>query len=330
MSLQFSWRPSISLDTSLLDQTRRRTLKHEILDEYKDLHVVRYCKEGFPRVDRPFLLYVHGGPGSHPGDFEVDLRTKDSLSSGPFDWVVYHQRGCGQSDTWTEVTHDDNIRDLEQLCKTLPTKLAPSRLVGVFGHSYGARLAFETFFEHPEIRLKLLLAGRAIQPEDSMNLSALMDLYILRNTDRDRFAEAYALAARCEGSISSVGRQIKELFSDQDLRQQQREQYYWGNLEALKLWKQAINGIPLKDNDDVFYSVSASIRSRAPRVKIYDPSLLKQDCLLLQGFWDFMMAGATKPPIDDSYVVKFNGSGHYPHFEETEKFLSVAKSFFLK
>jgi len=207
--------------------------------------------------------------------------------------------------------------------------LGGSPLVGVFGHSYGARLAFETWLEHPEIRLKLLLAGRAIQPEDSMNLSALMDLYILRATDERRYQDAYALVAACEGNVSDVGRQIRELFPDAALRQRQRQHYYWGNLTALEEWKATCAQNVLKDNDEVFYSVAASIRSSPPRVKLYDPALLSQECRIILGFWDFMMAGATKPPIDEVYVEKFSGSGHYPHFEEPAKFMALAKAFFL-
>jgi proline iminopeptidase len=305
-------------------------MKLTLFDHFDGLRVARYALENpVSSSARPCILYVHGGPGSHPGDFEDALFQLPQLAQGVFDWIVYDQRGCGRSRFSGDVTHDQNIVDLAHLCVTLPRLLDGAPLVGVFGHSYGARLAFETFLEHPEINLKLLLAGRAIQSEDSMNLSALMDLYILRATDKPRYREAYTLVAACEGNVSHVGREIRELFADDALRQRQRQHYYWGNLSALDEWKTACTRSELKDNDDIFYSVSTSIRSRPPRVKIYDPSFLKQKCRIILGFWDFMMAGATKPPIDEVYVEKFNGSGHYPHFEEPEKFMNLAKTLFL-
>jgi len=93
-------------------------MKSTLFDAFEGLHVMHYAPEKRRAGPaRPCLLYVHGGPGSHPGDFEDALVRIPELAQGAFDWIVYDQRGCGRSRASRDVTHEQNIVDLAHLSK---------------------------------------------------------------------------------------------------------------------------------------------------------------------------------------------------------------------
>jgi len=206
------------------------------------------------------------------------------------------------------------------LCETLPSVL-DKPLVAVYGHSYGARLAHDTFAKHEDINLKLILAGRGVYGEDSMNLSTLMDLYILRDSDPEKFKTAFEIVSNYKGPASDKFNDVKPLLNPSH-RQRERNKFYWGNQEVMEWYKELKSSVPQKDNDEIFESVRHTYDGYA---SIYVPEKLKQETLMIKGFWDFLMAGATNQGVVKNTVI-FNGSGHYPHFEEPEKFIQLIKS----
>jgi len=183
---------------------------------------------------------------------------------------------------------------------------------------YGARLAYDTFAKYESIDLKLILAGRGVYGEDSMNLSTLMDLYILRDSDPEKFKTAFEVVSKHDGPASDKFTEIKPLL-DTSHRQKERNKFYWGNQEVMEWYKVLKSTVSQKDNDDIFESARHTYESYT---SVYVPEKLKQDALMIKGFWGFLMAGATNQGVVKN-AVTFNGSGHYPHFEEPERFDSI-------
>lgn len=271
-----------------------------------------------------YVLFVHGGPGSHGAYFEIAIQQLPAYQSARVGWVVYDQRGCGRSaqpDT-TDLTHDTNIDDLAALCRKLPG-LLPRPLRAVFGHSYGARLAFDTFKRHADIDLRLVLAGRSVHGGDSMNLSTLMDLYILRDRHPETFVRAYEIVSKHDGDASDKFPAVRALL-DESERQRERAKYYWGNQQARAWYDRLKATVPVKDNDAVFEKVRRTYAE--DHTVHFNPASLKQKTAMFKGYWDFLMAGATTQGLSED-VVTFNGSGHYPHFEEPEKFVANLSEF---
>jgi proline iminopeptidase len=292
---------------------------HNILETDINLYTSTLTPEG--HFDA-YVLFVHGGPGSHCAWFEAAIQQLSSYNLSNVGWIAYDQKGCGRSsDCGSNITHQQNIDDLVALCNKLPN-LLDKPLKAVYGHSYGARLAYDTFKTHPDIDLKLLLAGRGVYGVDSMNLSTLMDLYILRESDPQKFRQAFDLVAKHEGLASDKFSEIRPLLDAQH-RQKERNKFYWGNQDTLKWYQEIKKTVSYKDNNDVFESVRHTYDNFE---SIYIPSNLKQDTLMIKGFWDFLMTGATHQGVGEQ-TVTFNGSGHYPHFEEPRKFLSTLENF---
>lgn len=265
-----------------------------------------------------YVLFVHGGPGSHSAYFEAAIQKLPAYQSARIGWVVYDQRGCGRSaqSSPADLTHADNMDDLASLCRTLPGVL-PRPLRAVFGHSYGARLTYDTFKRHAEIDQHLILAGRSVYGADSMNLSTLMDLYILRDKHPEAFARAYEIVSKHDGDASDKFSEVRALLDEQE-RQRERGKYYWGNQQA-RSWYEGLKAtVPVKDNDAVFEQVRGTYTE--DHTVHFNPASLTQKTTMVKGYWDFLMAGATTQGLTTN-VVTFNGSGHFPHFEEPEKFV---------
>lgn len=272
-------------------------------------------------------LYVHGGPGSHCEDFEFGITQIPELAMSRVRWITYDQRHCGRSKVISgvspkEMSHSQNVSDLAFLLKTLTQRLRIDVDI-VYGHSYGARVAFDTFEMNEFITSKLLLGGRSVNRLDGLNNSLIMDLLILRRLYPERYQKAYEIVtAQRTGSPRASHIEVRNLFPDKDERQRERASYYWGNLSAMKWYQSNEKDFTQKENDELFCTVAASILSlHDGGCPLLDPKKIHQPFQLILGFFDFIMGGAGEPELGPEHVTRFNGSGHYPHFEEPMRFV---------
>ena len=278
------------------------------------------------QLPKKLVIYVHGGPGSHCEDFETALNQIPEYADTPVAWLTYDQRGCGRSGKTANVTHGQNRNDLLSMVQEVQnSKMFDS--VSIFGHSYGARLAFEVCEQNPELNVSVLLAGRSLHSEDSMNVSTLMDTYLLRSHYPELAEKAYVLLKETQGIASTVGREIRELFPSDSERQKLRAPFYWGNLQAMAQFEQWKANLTCADSDEVFYSVQKSIRESQDNKKFYNPENIKQQIHFIVGHFDFMMVGAANLGVDSKFYTRLNGSGHYPHFEQPREFLKILSLF---
>ena len=277
------------------------------------------------------FVYVHGGPGSHCGDFETGLEQFEAFTAQGTGWLVYDQRGCGRSNPSEarRLSHRHNIDDLaELLASAKELYQMPKMTLCLYGHSYGARLVYDLLATNPSLQTTAVISGRSLHPFDAMNTSVLIDMMILRNSDMSSFKKALTILESHSAEPYEIAKDIRECFKNPEERQASRQQFYWANENAKTWWDSTVKKLPLKDSDEIYFQVAATYGNEAFNSGVFDPSLLRQRCLLIQGFYDVLMYGTANPRVQDSSrVIRFNASAHYPHFEQPELFMKTILAF---
>lgn len=98
------------------------------------------------------IIYLHGGPGGHISDRDIDVLTP--LSKNGYNVYLYDQIGSGQSDRLKYIkdyTVDRHIRDLKEIIKR-----TGSEKVIIIGQSWGAILAVLFIAQYQEMVQKLI------------------------------------------------------------------------------------------------------------------------------------------------------------------------------
>lgn len=271
-----------------------------------------------------YLLYIHGGPGSHSGYFEEVIKNSKAYQSNfPFGWICYDQRNCGRSKSVSSaVCHEDNIRDLEKLCSAL--KKNNIEIKALIGHSYGARLAYQYCQScHSSIK-KLILLGRAEKGSWSYKRSILMDLLILKMTQANIYQDLLPELKNFDEPSYELRNVIREKMTNPD----DRKYYYWGNLEAMQNYENIKKNCPFQDNDQTFHEVISTF-PKDQSFQQFDLTKIDQDVLWINGLHDFLMAGELFFGDNHPYITTYTNSGHYPHIEEPEHFANDLKNFVL-
>jgi pimeloyl-ACP methyl ester carboxylesterase len=285
---------------------------------YSAIYATNQCKKNI-------VVYVHGGPGGHCSDFESGLIDFKCLTSSNFAWVTYDQRGCGRShsDSLKSISHRTNIDDLKSIINFYQEFFGKDETkIFLYGHSYGARLVYDTLFTTPTLDVSAMISGRSVHPLDAMNTSILIDTLILRTIDIDAFTKAVKCISDSFDEPYLKAKQVRECFKDPTLRQELRKNYYWVDQKAMSWWDSQYQKSHFIDSDDVYFSVASTYTNEVFNPGIFDPNQLAQNCILIQGFFDVLMNGSAKSRLEnESKVIKFNGSAHYPHFEQPELFM---------
>ncbi|WP_397600678.1 alpha/beta hydrolase [Silvanigrella sp.] len=280
------------------------------------------------------VFYVHGGPGSHSKDFEEGLTYFNAFYESQLAFITYDQRGSGRSKIKDHeiknLNHRGNIEDLKNLImatqEVFNLKLPPV----LYGHSYGARLVYDFLWNNPKIDLKFILSGTSLHPNDCLNTSLGLDLLVLRKSQPEEFKKAVELISSASIEPYEISPEIRKLFSDLKMRQKERQKYYWVNEVAMNWWNKIDSEHNVKDSDEAYFKIVSSFNDETFNSGSFNPCLLKQKSLYINGFHDYLMNGTIKFSIEDqSKIIRFNASAHYPHFEEPELFMKTVLKFIL-
>ncbi len=200
----------------------------------------------------------------------------------------------------------------------------------LYGHSYGARLVYDYLWDNPKMDFKFILSGTSLHPNDCLNTSLGLDLLVLRNSQPKEFKKAVELISRAKIEPYEISPEIRKLFSDLKMRQKERQKYYWVNENAMNWWNKIDSEHNVKDSDEAYFKIVSSFNDETFNSGSFNPCLLKQKSLYINGFHDYLMNGTIKFNIEDqSKIVRFNASAHYPHFEEPELFMKTLLKFIL-
>ncbi len=277
-----------------------------------DLYVTMYT----PKPCKGYILFVHGGPGNHSAYFEQAIQTLSPYNKLPWGWICYDQRGCGRSPLNTDkpMNHHINIKDLEDLYNTL-CKMDEIHISAVLGHSYGARLAYELFLNNRGITSKLVMVGRSRKWTTSRQRFLAMHLFLLKSSQPEEYNELLIdIKEKRTDFLSQSNLLISKI---KNLKP--RSYFFWGNLET-KMWYENLKkSVPIEENQDIFLEISNPTNTDFVAPFDFDLRKISQDVLWINGLHDFLMGGELGTETETD-ITTFMYSGHYPHFEEPERF----------
>lgn len=256
------------------------------------------------------IIVVHGGPGLDHGYLQPGL---DALANR-HSLVYYDQRGTGRSSAALDsatVNIDTFVEDIDALRQTLGYER-----VSVLGHSFGALIALQYAFRHPD-RVRGLILMNPVEP-GTRHREATAERQQARQTAEDRaelseLTGSEAFASRDPATLSRVYRVA--------FRQLLKDRARISELELDLASETARNG------QDVARLLGTSMGEvdwwdRLPSIEI--------PTLVLHGRYD-------APPIDMSRELaeafptgtfEVLDAGHFPYVEDREGLLSAISSFF--
>lgn len=273
-----------------------------------------------PLKSNNYLLYVHGGPGSHGDYFFNGIQEMEPYRNINYGWISYDQRGCGRSkqkaDT-SPITHEDNVKDLLELAAHIRNERGMN-LVAVMGHSYGAWLAYDMLAANTDFNAKLVMLGQCPSIHLPRDRSLLIDLALLKLYQPDDYARIYPQLIGPPSLMWRHSKLVRNTLHDTT----QRRSFYWANPEAMKWYADIQDKVGISDNVQTFAEVMRSLKSRYDDIKfVIDPiSRIKHGFLWVLGYHDFLMGGEIDTDPEKYPMVKFWQSAHYPHFEEPTRF----------
>ncbi|MCP5463641.1 MAG: alpha/beta hydrolase [Deltaproteobacteria bacterium] len=273
--------------------------------------------ENISRPVKGYILYVHGGPGSHSAYFEKALQELPAYQNMDYGWVCYDQRGCGRSaGASSALTHSINRQDLSDICDQVKSAL-DVETIAIFGHSYGAFLAYDLLKHRPNLLLRLIIAGRSVDRRLAQQRSLSMDLLILKEDQPQEYMQALEILKCHNGSPWEVSKEIRGLMNSTE----RRKAFYWGNLKTMAWYDDLKSRVNIAENDDIYRQVRTSYYADNSQVLPIDVSILKQKTLWINGVHDYLMGGEMTGNPELAHIKSYRNSGHYPHLEQPEDFV---------
>jgi proline iminopeptidase len=268
----------------------------------------------------PYLLFIHGGPGSNSTIVEHFIENENLFSSLNYNIMVYDQRGCGRSkNDCSTVSHESNISDLFDIYQYLNERFP---LKGFIGHSYGAKLLFDFnkqySITYPSIYVSM--SDSLLTPRIN---NLLLDMNYLKRVDPDTYEKNWAKITNFSSDeIWHITEELAPLFT----KNPERPFFYWANLDIFKKVQNYQKQFSYPINADVFMNVRKNLYLERDDFFI-DFSSMDTPYLRINGAQDFIINGGTER--HDKTTV-FYKSAHYPHLEENENFCNVVNKFLEK
>jgi pimeloyl-ACP methyl ester carboxylesterase len=275
-----------------------------------------------PQKCRGYILYVHGGPGGHSAYFEAAVSELSAYKDGPFGWICYDQRSCGRSEKSAQgPSHEENISDLADLIRYLQTD-EKYPILGILGHSYGGWLTFHTLSENKDLTLPLIIVACAKDMRTAKNHSFAIDMLELRIDQPDVYKNLLPELDNFDGPLWEFQKRIRK----EAAPLKRRPLFMWGNLAALNWYNGIKQKVGMPESWELTHEISSKIGPEY-MLKRLDPAALKTKMLRIMGVHDFLMDGDQYYPGAKTEFTTFLKSGHYPHFEEPEKFVKALTAF---
>jgi proline iminopeptidase len=276
------------------------------IDLFFDIEGSGWVPEGTTYREKPVMFVLHGGPGCDHTYFRPWLHPLAEQAQ----LVFIDHRGNGRSSRTDETTY--TIEQMADDVEALRTYLGLGPVL-LLGQSFGGMVAQVFATRYPESVTKLLLA----------NTTPSMQFWDAAQDEAAAMATPEQQAA------------IPALFNGEIQSQ-----------EAFDAWWDVCMPLYFK-HPDRWATEIAEVESRmvgayevanymmANEIPKYDVRPLLPDVqiptLVLAGAKDWVTPVSQSTLIDsllpDSTLVVFDESGHMPHIEEHEKFLSVVRDF---
>jgi len=277
-------------------------------------HKTWYCIVGEEDAPGRYpLLCLHGGPGAthdYFGSLEAFATTGRRV-------ILYDQLGWGNSDH----VHDPSLWTVELFLDELQTIRQSLNLkhIHILGHSWGGQLAMEYALTQPPGLVSLVIAdslasarqwaeetGRLVRGLPPPVQQAIQKHEAAGTTDSPEYKKAMKVFSRCHagGHIDPKPKWVKAAFK----KLENNEVYLtmWGPSEF------CVTGT-LKDWD---------VTGRLAEIQVPTLVLCGRDDEATPKLAETIQRG-----IQDSELVIFEYSAHFPHIEEAERYLQVLDQF---
>lgn len=297
------------------------SLHQKTIIHHENLYIVALTKT--PK--RPYILFLHGGPGLNSGVLEHLITHEGIFDALEFNVILYDQRACGRSKKIEkQVLHADNVHDLDAVYKII-TKNTDYKIVAIAGHSYGAKVLFD-YLRDSQLKIPSIFIATASSMLTPRINNILIDLAYLKSIEPEKYQKILEEFDNYDAdTLWRVTEKLATVFQENKLRQN----FYWANLiwrdKVVKMQQKV--GFPI--NLEVFQSVRQDIYSTSENFSIEIQEKLKTPYLWINGFHDLIMEGASELKKNNVSVRLFFKSAHYPHIEENEKFCKEVNRFML-
>lgn len=268
-------------------------------------HRVAYWTAGpDPSEGRPVVVLVHGMAGSSTAWREVMPRL-----GGPFTVIAPDLLGHGRSD---KPPHDYSLGAHASGLRDLMVALGVERAT-VVGHSFGGGVALQFAYQHPERCQRIVLvASGGLGPEVSWLLRAMAAPgveYLMPILFPSFVREAGNALGRLLGRFGLRAPGLEEQWrSYASLTQPGNRRSFVRTLRSVV----DVNGQVVSAHDRLY------LASRLPTLIIWG----RNDHFIPVGH-----ARAAHAAIPGSRLEVFDGSGHFPHREQPERFVEVLGEF---
>lgn len=256
------------------------------------------------KEDGKAVFFIHGAPGL--GDCRADINAFKSLED-KFKLVFLDMRGSGRSEGKPPYSHEQWTADIDDLRKHLNIDQ-----IMIHGGSYGGFLSLEYVLRYPKHVTHVLLRDTAAN-KDYHHISTEKALEAnLPGVSKE------ALDSLWSGNVSS-NQELKEIF---------------GALQPLYTVEQNQEKMN-KKIDSIYYHYEThnyAFNTNQPNYDIKDQ--LKQilvPVLVSVGRHDWVTpvecSQVISKEIPNSKLIVYENSGHSPHAEENDKYLSNVRQF---
>jgi len=279
------------------------------------------------------VLVIHGGPGT---PFTEPLIALAPLTKS-FEFVYYHQRGCGQStrpfDGFTSANYFDNMYQLEntlgigaQLAdiERIRQILGENQLI-LLGHSFGGFLAALYAAEFPEKVAGLILVAPAnllVLPADNGDLfeivkQRLPESVALEFSDfQKRYFDFKNIFKKSEADLIRLNQQFVKYYLMASPEPEQKRQMQ-DRGEVGGGWMAFATYFSLGKKHD-YRSVLSAVNT--PPV------------LVIHGKNDLQPIAASKTYVEafpDASFQLIEKAGHFPFHEQPEQFTSIVREYLM-
>lgn len=276
-------------------------------------------------IDKPPVLYLHGGPGESCHDFSFH---QSKRLGEHFRLIAIDQRGVCRS----EIIHENEefrLNDLVEDCEALRNHLNIEKW-SVIGHSFGGFLSLLYVSKYPEYIDKVIFEGPTFDFELTSRSLIRKTARLLKEHGKPELHDKGLLLAESDLSIRELTEKYMELSDELGENRMEIYRHNHNNPTDYYSFYSETEWDEFYDRSEIHYNLLREegeiFKSLLPKIKeITNPMLLavgKYDAATCEKHFEIFRKDAV-----DGEVYIFENSGHTPHYEEADLFKDIAVGF---
>ncbi|MHA1729108.1 MAG: alpha/beta fold hydrolase [Promethearchaeota archaeon] len=279
-------------------------------------NVKHWCKIGGIENETTPILFIHGGPGGNCYGFEKTI----GLELERFSTVIYYdQRGCGRSDQPNDINAYSIsifISDIAKLCDALNIKK-----VIPLGFSFGGQIAAEFTLSFPSYVEKLILHA----PTEFFDFyrNYFVQVFGFQSVATGKFKEKIDKVLNSDLNIEEKWMRVWSIADSKT-----KLAFFFHQTDAAEKMKKIWRERSFKSSN----LMSIGLQKIKNEIRLLDRvNKISVSTLIMVGLYDrnvgVELSRNFAENIKNSKIVIFNNSAHYPHIEESKKYVEVVKKF---